>query len=97
MGSWTRLVRFVAEEDGQIYQGEPILPSGADWKSFDIGKNPQGLKVKLLTGDIYGQNELSDTESKTVKKLLSPVGKQQINAIRCVGLNYVKHSTKASR
>lgn len=86
--SWSRLVRFIAEEDGQTYQGEPQLPADKD---FDIGKNYAGLKVKLLSGDLYGQNSVSE-ETKTIKKLLSPVSKEQINLFRCVGLNYVKHS-----
>ena len=90
--SWSRLVRFEAEEDGKTYQGEPQLPSGSDSKDFDIGKNYAGLKVKLLSGDLYGENSVTE-ETKTIKKLLSPVSKEQINLFRCVGLNYVKHST----
>jgi hypothetical protein len=88
MSSWSRLIRFVAEEDGKIYQGEPVLPQD---RFVDIGKEYAGLKAKLLQGDIYGENSLSE-ETKTVKKLLSPVSKQQINLIRCMGLNYIKHS-----
>jgi len=88
--SWSRLVRFEAEEDGKTYQGEPQLPSGSDSKDFDIGKNYAGLKVKLLSGDLYGENSVTE-ETKTIKKLLSPVSKEQINLFRCVGLNYVKH------
>lgn len=85
--SWTRLVRFVAEEDGKTYQGEPILPK----EGHDIGKEYAGLKVKLLQGDLYGSNSLSE-ETRTVKTLLSPVSKEQITLFRCVGLNYLKHS-----
>lgn len=91
--SWNRLVRFIAAEDSKIYQGEPVYPEGKDGDSFDIGKEYQGLKVKLLTGDIYGENSLSE-ETKTIKKLLSPIGKEQATLVRCVGLNYVKHSER---
>jgi len=87
--SWTRLIRFVAEEDGKVYQGEPIYPSDAG-RDFDIGYKYSGLKAKLLQGELYGNNSLSE-ETKTVKKLLSPVAKEQITLVRCVGLNYVKH------
>ena len=95
MSSWSRLVRFVAEEDGKTYQGEPQLPSDADSKTFDIGKSYAGLKVKLLSGDLYGSNSITE-ETKTIKKLLSPISKEQINLFRCVGLNYVKHSERES-
>lgn len=87
--SWSRLIRFVAEEDGKTYQGEPVVSDSG--KSVDIGKEYAGSKVKLLVGDIYGENRIGD-EVKTVKKLLSPVSKQQINLFRCMGLNYLKHS-----
>lgn len=85
MAPWTRLIRFVAQEDSQIYQGEPQLPAGVSgWSAFDIGNDYEGLEVKLITGDIYGANEVS-SETRTVKKLLSPVSKEQITLVRCVG------------
>lgn len=85
MAPWTRLIRFVAEEDSQIYQGEPQLPAGiSGWSAFDIGNQYEGLQAKLVKGDIYGANEISD-ETRTVKKLLSPVSKEQITLVRCVG------------
>lgn len=93
MSSWSRLVRFIAEEDGKTYQGEPQLPSDVDSKTFDIGKSYAGLKVKLLSGDLYGQNSITN-ETRTIRNLLSPVSKEQINLFRCVGLNYVKHSER---
>lgn len=74
-----------------MYQGEPIYPENSDGEFFDIGKKYAGVKARLLSGDLYGSNSLSE-ETKTVKKLLSPVAKEQITLVRCVGLNYVKHS-----
>lgn len=89
MTSWNRLIRFEAAEDGKIYQGEPQFPEND--KSFDIGLQYEGVKANVIEGDIYGDAKVTD-QVKTVKKLLSPVSKDQITMFRCVGLNYVKHS-----
>lgn len=88
--SWNRLVRFVAEEDGKTYQGEPQYPEND--KAFDIGLQYEGVKVNIITGDVYSDDAKVTDEVKTIKKLLSPVSKEQITMFRCVGLNYVKHS-----
>lgn len=89
MSPWNRLVRFVAQEDGKTYQGEPQYPENDP--SFDIGTQYEGVKANVITGDIYGDAKVTD-EVKTIKNLLSPVSKEQITMFRCVGLNYVKHS-----
>lgn len=95
MPAWSRLIRFIAAEDGKEYQGEPVIPSSSSSDFFDIGKNADGLKAKIITGDIYTDCVVTE-EQKTVKRLLSPVSKSQITLIRCVGLNYLKHSERGS-
>ncbi|KAL2204708.1 hypothetical protein CC79DRAFT_1309691 [Sarocladium strictum] len=94
---WTRLIRFVAT-DGRILRGEPILP----FPEFDVGNFEPGtqLQAKVLVGeDIYdttGATRLSD-EVATVKKLLGPLGQDDVPILRCVGLNYAKHIREAGR
>ena len=89
---WKRLVRFVAA-DGRILRGEPILPTA----DFDLGfvTEQDGLQVKVLTGDdpydVTGKTKLTD-ETVTVKKLLGPLTPKDVPILRCVGLNYAKHS-----
>lgn len=89
---WTRLIRFVAT-DGRILRGEPILP----YPDCDIGSLEKGtqLQAKVLVGeDIYdttGATRLSD-EVATVEKLLGPLSQDDVPILRCVGLNYAKHS-----
>lgn len=86
------MIRF---EDGQgrILHGEPILPSS----DFDIGKarEADGLKAKVIEGsDIFnttGETSVGD-EVVSVKKLLAPLKPQDVPILRCVGLNYAKHS-----
>lgn len=90
--AWQRLIRFVAT-DGLIYRGEPILPA----TDFDIGTTTDstGLRAKVIEGaDIYdatGKTRVTDTVV-TVQQLLGPLGQGEVDILRCVGLNYTKHS-----
>ena len=90
--AWTRLIRFVAT-DGRVLRGEPILPS----PDFDLGKvsEKDRLQAKVITGnDIFSTN--GDTkvtgEIVTVTKLLGPLTQEEVPILRCIGLNYAKHS-----
>lgn len=89
---WQRLIRFVGT-DGRILRGEPILPS----PNFDIGSTTEEtrLQAKVIVGDdIYdttGKTKVTE-EIATVKKLLGPLTQNEVPILRCVGLNYVKHS-----
>lgn len=94
--AWTRLIRFVAT-DGRVLRGEPILPS----EDFDVGNVTEAddLKAKVIIGD-----DIFDTTGQTfvtnevvgVKKVLGPLAASEIPILRCVGLNYAKHSTYQS-
>jgi hypothetical protein len=89
---WKRLIRFQAA-DGRTLRGEPILPT----EDFDLGflKESDGLEAKVITGD-----DIYDTTGKTVvseevvkvSKLLGPLAQEDVPILRCVGLNYAKHS-----
>lgn len=89
---WKRLIRFQAS-DGRILRGEPILPT----EDFDLGfvKESDDLEAKVIIGD-----DMYDTTGKTVvsdevvkvKKLLGPLAQEDVPILRCVGLNYAKHS-----
>jgi hypothetical protein len=90
--AWSRLIRFVAT-DGRILRGEPILPT----PDFDLGKTTAETKLqaRVIVGDnIYddtGETKVSD-EVVTVKKLLGPLTRDDVDILRCVGLNYARHS-----
>lgn len=89
---WDRLIRFVAA-DGRILRGEPILPT----PDFDLGTATEETKLqaKIITGsdpyDTSGKTKVSD-ELVTVKRLLGPLAQEDVDILRCVGLNYAKHS-----
>jgi hypothetical protein len=92
--AWSRLIRFIAT-DGRILRGEPILPT----PDFDLGKTTAEtkLKAKVIVGDnIYddtGETKVSD-EVVTVKKLLGPLTRDDVDILRCVGLNYARHGMR---
>lgn len=89
---WQRAIRFVSA-DGRILRGEPILPS----PDYIIGKNAEEgqLQAKVIVGDDLfdesGSTRVTD-EVVTVKKLLSPLAAAEVPILRCIGLNYTKHS-----
>jgi hypothetical protein len=89
---WERLIRFVST-DGRILRGEPIMPR----PDFDLGYTTAATKLtaKIISGDdIYdtsGNTKVTD-EVVTVKQLLGPLTQEDVPILRCVGLNYAKHS-----
>ncbi len=89
--AWERLIRFAAT-DGRTLFGEPLLPS----LDFDLGDTTEatGLQARVIEGDIYdttGSTKVTD-EVVTVKRLLGPLAQSDVPILRCVGLNYAKHS-----
>lgn len=89
---WQRLIRFVAT-DGRTLRGEPVLPL----PDFDLGTTTAETKLqaKVITGDdLYdtsGATKVTE-EVVTVRELLGPLTKSDVPILRCVGLNYAKHS-----
>lgn len=45
----------------------------------------------LIEGDVLGDYKITDTKLNVVR-LLSPLSEDQVPAIRCVGMNYIKHA-----
>jgi hypothetical protein len=91
--NWDRLIRFIAT-DGREVRGEPILPS----PDFDIGTTVAegGLRAKVIAvanNDIFDPATKVTEEEVTVEKLLGPVTQEEVPIIRCIGLNFIKHST----
>lgn len=64
---------------------------------FDIGNTTKAtaLQAKVITGsdilDTTGETKITDEIAK-VEKLLGPLTADDVDIIRCVGLNYAKHS-----
>ena len=86
---WSHLIRFV--NGGTEYFGDAIIPSG---------KSADDIVELALSGQLHARvifdEPLTDgkvsTKELLVEELLSPLKKEQVPLIRCIGLNYVKHS-----
>ncbi|KAF1357638.1 hypothetical protein EJ07DRAFT_127802, partial [Lizonia empirigonia] len=89
--SWSRLVRFVAVEDGAEHIGEPIDASLDVGAALAVGST---VVVRAFTGSsVLSQNTQPTPDLLQISKLLlPPLAKSEIGTIRCIGLNYRKHA-----
>lgn len=106
--NWTRLIRFIAEEDGQVHLGE------VDAKK-DVGLallNKEEVTAKLVTGSIFDgtvtdkQLQVAQVSLHSISghvafinqrvQLLSPIEMENVPIIRCMGLNYRDHAREAN-
>jgi 2-keto-4-pentenoate hydratase/2-oxohepta-3-ene-1,7-dioic acid hydratase in catechol pathway len=91
--AWERLIRFVST-DGRTLRGEPILPHD----DFDLGTvtKETKLQAKVISGediyDVTGKTKVTD-QVVQVQRILSPLARDDVDILRCVGLNFAKHST----
>lgn len=86
---WNRLIRFVAEEDGNVHYGEPILPED----QHDVGRLSamSPFLAKTISGNPLDGTCIVTEQQLTVKKLLCPLSKDTVPAVRCIGGNYKTH------
>ncbi|KAI0775407.1 fumarylacetoacetate hydrolase [Irpex lacteus] len=91
--SWTRLIRFVAAETSLIHIGEPVD------RHLDVGlafaKN-QTIKAYEIFGSALDTNARVTNRVLTVKHLLSPLTREEVGVVRCLGLNYADHAAEAN-
>lgn len=87
--TWSHLIRFV--NGGIEYCGDAIIPSGKSADDIVELASSGQLHARVLGGDPLTNGKVSTKELR-VEELLSPLRKDQVPVIRCIGLNYVKHS-----
>ncbi|KAI6383282.1 hypothetical protein MCOR25_000201 [Pyricularia grisea] len=88
--SWTRLIRFIAEEDGLTHLGEVVGDA-------DVGlahHAGQKIQANLITGSAF--DGVVTTKTLTVARLLCPLERSEVPLIRCLGLNYHDHAKEAN-
>ncbi|MCJ1458504.1 hypothetical protein MMC28_008877 [Mycoblastus sanguinarius] len=96
---WTHLIRFVAQEDGQIHLGQ------VDPKVYpDVGLatvEKKKVEAKLISGSIFDglvtEKTMTVLQNADIKslKLLPPISVEETPIIRCLGLNYRDHAKEA--
>lgn len=87
--SWLRLIKF--ESDGKVYYGEPEIDSAEDLPRLLREGN---LFANAFVGESVFDLSTASPARKPVEKLLGILEPKDVPLIKCVGLNYIKHSKK---
>ncbi|KAJ6532261.1 hypothetical protein DFH09DRAFT_1044220 [Mycena vulgaris] len=90
---WTRLIRFIAAETAQVHIGQPIdatLDVGLAAYRGDV------IKAHEIVGSALDPASRVSSTVLTVKQLLSPLARQEVKYVRCLGLNYADHAAEAN-
>ena len=90
--SWTHLIRFVAQEDGQIHLGQVDPKTYPDLGIASVEKKK--IVANIITGSVFDGTVTEKT--MTVSQLLSPISVEETPIIRCLGLNYRDHAKEAN-
>lgn len=89
---WTRLIRFVAAETSQVHLGQPVNAT------FDVGlaaSRGNTIQAHEIVGSALDPAAQVTSTVLTVKQLLTPLSREEIKYVRCLGLNYFDHATEA--
>jgi len=85
--AWSRLIRFLDEEHNITY-GEPCITSIVE---FEEKLESQALFASELVGsDVFALT--ASGRQVHVQRILGPLIADNVPIIRCIGLNYMKHS-----
>jgi hypothetical protein len=88
--SWSHLIHF--EHNGDVHYGDAVFPPGSDPNDVVALANDGKLKAHVVNGNPFTNSSIDLTRTLVVEKLLNPLGRSQVPIIRCIGLNYMKHS-----
>lgn len=90
--TWTRLARFVAEEDGKVHYGQ-LVQEDLDI-GLAIGRGDEVLAYEVRPDPFTGQ--VDKTVVLSIAQLLLPIARNTApGAIRCVGINFKGHVVEA--
>lgn len=88
---WKGLIRFVADEDGQIYCGKPVVSNDG----FDLGYvgKADGLEVQVIEGpNAFDPSGCTITPAIfTIRRLHGPLTPESVPTVRCIGGDYMNH------
>lgn len=85
--SWSRLIRFIGDDD-QVHYGDLWLTAALDLESLLE-------KGELIATEVSGSSPFEGGptgKELRVKSLLGPLTPADVPIVRCIGLNYIKHS-----
>lgn len=95
--SWSRLIRFVPAGRSEVLYGEPVATNYDDIGAVaDAGELQAKVIVVDASGPLSPFAKVTD-EVVRVGKLLGPLDWDNCTDIKCIGLNYKKHSERRAR
>ncbi|KAL3474595.1 hypothetical protein BJX99DRAFT_231288 [Aspergillus californicus] len=90
--TFSRLVRFIPKSNPSLTLiGEPTNPT------LDVGialYKGQDVSVALFSGSSVLNPGSKTGIVESVERLLSPLAKEEVGTIRCIGLNYTSHAAE---
>ncbi|KAG6897619.1 hypothetical protein C0992_013059 [Termitomyces sp. T32_za158] len=89
---WNRLIRFVANETSRIHIGQPVD------EALDVGLaayQRKPIKAFEIAGSALDPAAQVTTKVLTVRSLLTPLSREEVKLVRCLGLNYSDHADEA--
>ena len=86
--SWSRLIRFIGD-NGQEAFGEPLIENEAE---LTERLSRDDLWVTKLEGGDSPVSSFTKGDPVHVKSLQTLLRESDVPIIRCIGLNYIKHS-----
>ena len=90
--TWSRLIRFLPAGSATPAYGDPITAPGVDVAdAADAGELDARIIEVDASGPLSPSAKVTD-EVVRVAKLLGPLGLNDVPDIKCIGLNYRKHS-----
>jgi hypothetical protein len=88
---WKRLIRF-RDETGTVRYGEPQLEESQDL--LELWKADHSIPITAYKStNPFEITNRSETVSASVKEILPILESNDVPVIKCIGLNYMKHST----
>ncbi len=85
--TWSRLIRFI-DDAGRETFGEPCIDGDQE---FETLLNSNALWAIEMTGQT-AVSQMSQGKKVHVKELRPLLQPSDVPIIRCIGLNYIKHS-----
>ena len=89
MTAWERLIRF-EDEAGNVHFGEPLFGSNDPTSIHELVEREELQTRRLVGSDLFSLS--ASTEIVKVKKLVALLSPRDVPIVKCVGLNYMKHS-----
>jgi hypothetical protein len=85
--AWQRLIKFI-DPQGQTHYGDPVIDNVDELTKKLESKT---LKARVLEGSSIPDLQPTGSEAE-VAELVGPLTPADVPIVKCIGLNYMKHS-----